>query len=71
MSTSYVIFKRETDDPERWRLQDDPVAASSGRAAISHHVKETGENGVYAAVPVRSWRALTVKTETHTKLTIG
>lgn len=72
--TEYVILRHELEDGPAasttgvWR-EAGVVKASSPATAI-RTLTHTGKN-TYLAVPMRSWKPLTVKTEQVTKVTIG
>ncbi len=70
--TEYIILRYD-DDCSAWEVETAksdgeivPVKASSPRQAL----RNLGA-GKYVAVPFRSWKPLTVKTEQVTKVTIG
>ena len=69
--TDYLILRRtqqENGTTNTWTLDNVIVKASSARRALTAAgVKE----GVYVAIPARSWKPLTVSTEQVTKVTIG
>ncbi len=64
--TSYIVlrFVQETEDWEKYGGAD----ASSPAGAIRS--LEPGA-GIFVAIPARSWKPLTVKTQNVVKLTIG
>ena len=72
MATEYlVLMQAEGQMPEGDHLWEAvrKVEARSARAAISLVVDGTGSGeGIYVAVPTRSWAAVTVKVETKTAL---
>lgn len=61
--TSYVIL---TQSGGMWAERGEAEASSARRAIAATDPDE----GVYVAVPKRSWKPLTVKVETSRKLTI-
>ena len=65
--TDYIILKESEDGA--WRPAGTVRETSSPTRAI--RVAAANENGVYVAVPARSWKPLTVKVEQTTKVTIG
>ena len=71
MSTRYVILKRD-DDPEAGNSSAGPWVALSAtveaRSAVEA-VRGQGSQGVYVAVPARSW--LPLKLETVTRTTVS
>lgn len=67
--TKYVILHLDaTTDPGVWHQQPGHVEASSAARALA--AAKVGA-GTYVAVPVRSWKQLTVAVETTTKIKIG
>ncbi len=67
--TEYLILRQtDADHPGEWNEFAGVVRASSARRALA--VNALNE-GVYVAVPARSWKPLTVKVEQTTKVTIG
>lgn len=67
--TKYVILVLDNaTDPGVWQQVPGHVEASSAARALA--AAKVGE-GTYVAVPVRSWKQLTVTVETTTKVTIG
>lgn len=77
MPTNYRILKRETDDPERWRLANEVVHASNERHAVSLWIEENGDSdndkdsGMYAAVPLRNWHEVPAVPNPTPRLKIG
>jgi hypothetical protein len=74
--TQYMILRRDLRDdgeldpeldPACWRFHAEAEASGAERAIRS--IKGLGE-GVYVAVPARSWRPLTVTVETTTKISV-
>ncbi len=65
--TSYTILKLNDED-QTWGFEAVNIKASSSRRALA--AAEVGA-GTFVAVPDRSWKPLTVKTEQVTKVTIG
>jgi len=47
------------------------VEATSARAAIRSYLGDDGKKGEFVAVPSRSFKPVTVKVETQTKLTFS
>ena len=80
--TEYIILRAEPDiielteggkenlssDENIWKELVGIVEASSPRRALT---AAKVEEGMYVAIPYRSWKPLTVKTEQVTKVTIG
>lgn len=74
MSTEYIILQKiATNTMEEWR----PIrnaggveyrTARSSRAAITAALGGEVKDGTYVAVPLRSWKPVTVKVETKTAL---
>jgi hypothetical protein len=66
--TTYIVLRRDEDGGgiavDRWQT-DATVEASSAEAAIR---KAMPKDGLYVAVPARSWRPVTVRTETTTTI---
>jgi hypothetical protein len=66
--TTYIVLQQHTEAGSPvtlWSVQDASVPASSPAAAIR---ATADDNGVYVAVPARSWKPVTVTTETRTIL---
>jgi hypothetical protein len=68
--TTYIVLKRlrelDTDDPNPvWAILSAHIDASNAEAAIR---KVANGDGTYAATPARSWKPVTVTTETRTVL---
>ena len=63
--TEYMILKKEGIS---WEYISVAEASSTKRALT---VATLDGDGEYVAVPKRSWKPLTVKTEQTTKVTIG
>jgi hypothetical protein len=65
--TTYIVLRRlEPGTPGAYPVQWEIAAeadAPSAAAAIRHAVDS---DGIYVAVPARSWRPVTVRTETQT-----
>ncbi len=69
--TEYIILRARTgENPNTWEeiSPGATIQASSARRALAGLDLKSGE---YVALPARSWKTLTVKTETVTKTTIG
>jgi hypothetical protein len=64
--TNYTVLKYNAEGAAWSELVD--VDASSPSGAIR---QASVEQGLYVAVPTRSWKPLAVKVETVTKTTIG
>jgi hypothetical protein len=62
--TLYVILVNENG---LWRQYDEQPASSPDRAVRAS--SPTPEEGIYVAVPKRSWKPLAVRTETKTSVT--
>jgi hypothetical protein len=60
--TTYIVLHQASHDT--WTFHDS-AEASSADAALR---KSIGEPGTYVAVPARSWKPVTVTTETRTVL---
>lgn len=73
--TQYVILRRLDDEvltaggPPSWREYAVKDASSPARALRA--LDDGVVDGVYIAVPMRSWKEIPVKTEQTTKVTIG
>lgn len=67
--TAYTLLQFD-DETDQWKEHGDPVRASTSEAAVRKHAAVMGA-GVYIAVPQRSWRPVTVKIETQTKVTLS
>jgi hypothetical protein len=75
--THYLVFLR-VPDPDRSSVwsQFTAVEARSAQAAIRAALGGEGHDnpmgpGEYAAVPLRSWRPVSVTVQTETKIRIG
>lgn len=68
--TDYIILKQNDDalDDNRDWAQVGEAKASSARRAVASLIAAEGE---YVAIPARSFKPITVKVETTTKITIG
>jgi hypothetical protein len=73
--TAYIVLKNEDSQGQAdcWLLYVDPVPAKSATAAITARAQKDAAagiptNGVYVAVPARSWKPVAVTTETRTIL---
>jgi hypothetical protein len=71
--TGYRVLQQ---DGNNWR-DVGTVAAANSDAAIRAHTAKVADDGttldgsgVFVAIPARSWKPVTVKTETKTVLTI-
>jgi len=66
--TEYLVLSKEA---AYWTEQK-KIAAASATAAIRAYlaVDNPDPDGTYVAVPARSWKPVTVKTETQKKLTL-
>jgi hypothetical protein len=69
-NTTYIVLRHtnaaeNTPGPPHWEVENAAVEASSADAAIR---KTITLNGRYVAVPARSWKPVTVTTETKTVL---
>lgn len=63
MATEYIVLTQNADGD--WVIHE-TVHAATAQAAI-----RSGQTaGTYVAVPARSWKPVTVKTETKTVLTL-
>jgi hypothetical protein len=62
--TTYIVLRRSQPTENDWKL-DSTVEATSADAAIR---KANPKDGLYVAVPARSWRPVTVRTETTTTI---
>jgi hypothetical protein len=62
--TTYIVLRRDNEGL-LWRVVDSHLDAASTDAALR---KAVHENGVYVAVPERSFKPVTVTTETKTVL---
>jgi hypothetical protein len=66
--TTYIVLRRDDDGGgiavDRWQT-DSRVEAVSAEAAIR---KAEPKAGTYVAVPARSWKPVTVRTETTTTI---
>ena len=73
--TKYIILRRLDDEvlseggPGAWREYAAADSSSPERALRS--LDDGVVDGVYVAVPMRSWKHIPVKTEQTTKVTIG
>lgn len=71
-ATTYIVLRRDDDGGgiavDRWEALETRETASSAEAAIRQALKDTPAtaHGRYVAVPARSWKPVTVTTETHT-----
>lgn len=71
--TKYVVLSLSPDEgnPEytarRWIVESEQEARSA-QAAIAASVNDASFGGTFIAVPLRSWRPVTVKVETKTSL---
>jgi hypothetical protein len=68
--TGYQVLKQVDTSPgdKAWMLVGSPVKAANAEAAIRECVSTSG--GTYVAIPARSWKPVTAKTETHTVVTL-
>jgi hypothetical protein len=68
--TGYQVLKLVDISPgdKAWMLIDKPIKAANAQAAIRERASTSG--GTYVAIPARSWRPVTVKTETRTVVTL-
>jgi hypothetical protein len=68
--TEYVILEQNSDNHSVWQEKSPEyvVKASSAKRALQSAALGAG---TYVALPARSWKPLTVKTEQVTKVTIG
>jgi hypothetical protein len=71
-ATSYVVL-RLNDQTAEWAEPGDRVEAASAHDAIRKHAARTAapmpaSSSVYVAVPVRSWKPVTVRAEQTTVL---
>ena len=65
MTTYKILYM----DSGHWSDGYPDVEARSAKAAISKSVEDKQvQEGQYVAVPIRSWRPVTVKVETETRL---
>ena len=78
--TQYRILHQETDDPERWRLDEKIIEASSSQSAVRQFVKgrEKAEIGTFeegsttfVAVPARSWVERNAEVRTQLRLVVS
>lgn len=60
--TGYVVL--EQDDSGAWRNAVPPVEAVSAEAAIRKAIDGGGASSTYVAIPVRSFKPVTVTVET-------
>lgn len=74
--TGYLVLKARDDNAQpgaergpTWDEIGPPVEAVSAEAAIRKAVTDGG--GTFAAIPVRSFKPVTVKVETTRKLTLA
>ena len=69
--TKYVVLKQFVDGSPGW-VQDGTVEARTARAAVRAHIDVDNEDfpGLYVAVPAISFRPISVKVETRTRLTL-
>jgi hypothetical protein len=68
--TEYVIL-RFNDDTDEWTEHGDHVAGTNPSQAIRKHLAQFPEKnpaGTFVAIPTRSFKPVTVKTETVTTL---
>lgn len=66
--TEYLILTAPTVGTKDWREQT-TISARGAQAAIRSFLEGVTEpEGVYVAVPARSWKPVQVKTEQQTKL---
>ena len=65
-ATEYVILSKTG---QSW-VEQATVTARSAKAAVREWLDQGADKpeGVYVAVPARSWQPITVKTETQTKI---
>jgi hypothetical protein len=68
--TGYQVLKLIDTSPgdKAWMLVAKPVQAANAQAAIRERASTSG--GTYVAIPARSWKPVTVKTETRTIVTL-
>jgi hypothetical protein len=69
--TRYVVlhYARER---EVWHVMDTGVEASSSEHAVRRHVDgRDSVDGVYVAVPERSWQPVAVQTELKTRVSVN
>ena len=66
MTTTYVILKQSDGTVDYSEM--DSVTAHGRRAALSAYLNGTSEEGIYVAVPERSWRPVKVTAQTKTQL---
>jgi hypothetical protein len=66
-TTDYVVL--DQDASLFWKVVGE-VSARNADAAIREFAKAGSDPQTYVAVPARSWKPVTVKTETKTILTI-
>lgn len=72
--TTYIVLRQITHPPtERdgsvvaWRIENSNVPATNAETAIRIACKtDNAPAGTYAAVPIRSWRPVTVRAEQTT-----
>jgi hypothetical protein len=67
-STTYIVL-RATADETGWEYISKVANVGSAEAALRAAINtENGQAGTYVAVPKRSWKPVTVTTETRTVL---
>lgn len=68
--TQYILFAKQGDTENEW-TQFTAIIARSARSAIAKALEgdqNSYKDGTFVAVPVRSWKPVTVKVETKTAL---
>ena len=68
MDTNYVVLRRDPDavNPQVWRVVAESVEAHSADAASRTVAIGADTEGVYVAVPARSWNPTEQQKETTT-----
>jgi hypothetical protein len=69
LTTEYVILEQLRGSPDTW-VSVGKYTARDAAAAIREHAEDRAgvDHVVYVAIPARSWRPVTVTTETTTTL---
>lgn len=64
--TTYIVLHLDGDGA--WRTYDENVKAGSSEAAVRTAIKDAPPlvKTQYVAIPARSWKPVTVRTETRT-----